>query len=212
MALILLLLVVVTLAVGAAFLTGALGGDEPDAAVAGQGTTTAPVDPTPAPPSADPTPAPTPTAAPTAESTPEATPSASSAAPTPSAAGCADAVVVSAETDQQSYAAGEEPVLSLVVRNEGGEACEVNLGTSQMEFVLTRDGERIFSSVDCQADSQDLERTLAPGGDERATFDWARNRTVPECTVVEEEPEPGEYTLITRLGARSSDPIEFTLQ
>jgi hypothetical protein len=208
-AFVLALLTVAALAVGASFLTGVLGGGEPDVAVAGQESATAPAGPT-----AVPTPTAKPTTAPTADPTaePTASASASTAAPTPSPAGCTDAVVVSAETDQPTYAAGEEPVLSLVVRNEGGEACEVNLGTSQMEFVLTRDDERIFSSVDCQADSQDLERTLEAGGEERATFDWARNRTVPECTVVEEEPEPGEYTLTTRLGARSSTPVEFTLQ
>jgi hypothetical protein len=119
--------------------------------------------------------------------------------------------VVSAETDRQSYGPGEDPVLSLVVRNEGPEACTVNVGTSQMEFVLTSGDERVFSSTDCQHDSQDLERTIEPGGEERATFEWSRNRTVPGCTPVE-DPGPGTYALTTRLGARSSSPVAFTLQ
>jgi hypothetical protein len=119
--------------------------------------------------------------------------------------------VVSAETDRQNYGPGEDPVLSLVVRNEGPEACTVNVGTSQMEFVLTSDEERVFSSTDCQHDSQDLERTIEPGGEERATFEWSRKRTVPGCTV-EEDPGAGTYALTTRLGARSSSPVSFTLQ
>lgn len=138
-------------------------------------------------------------------------PSASPSPPGP-AGGCDPArVVVTAETDQQAYGPDENPVLSLVVRNEGPEACTVNVGTSQMEFVLTSAEERVFSSTDCQHDSQDLERTIEPGGEERAMFEWSRNRTVPGCSRVDEDPVAGTYALTTRLGARSSTPVVFTL-
>ncbi len=119
---------------------------------------------------------------------------------------------MAAGTDKEAYAADEDPVLSLEVRNEGEEPCTVNVGTSQMEFVLTSNGERVFSSTDCQQESQDLERTVEPGAVERATFEWSRNRTVPGCTVVEGSPAAGEYSLTTRLGARSSTPVGFTLR
>ncbi len=121
-------------------------------------------------------------------------------------------MVVGAETDERTYSPEEKPVLSLVIRNGGTTACAVNVGTSQMEFVLTRGAERVFSSIDCQESSEDLDRVIEPGGEERATFEWARNRTVPGCTVVEEELAEGSYTLTTRLGARSSAPVTFTLQ
>lgn len=119
--------------------------------------------------------------------------------------------MVAAETDKDRYASGEQPVLSLVVRNEGASPCTVNVGTSQMEFVLTRDDERVFSSSDCQQASQDLERVIEPGGEDRAMFEWNRKPTVPGCTVVDGGPDAGSYTLTTRLGARSSEPVEFTL-
>ncbi len=121
-------------------------------------------------------------------------------------------VVVTAEADKKTYGPGDVPVLSLVVRNEGTAACTVNVRTSQMEFVLTSAVDRVFSSIDCQQASQDLERIIEPGGEERATFEWPRNRTLPGCTVVEEKPATGSYALITRLGARSSSPVWFTLQ
>ena len=121
-------------------------------------------------------------------------------------------MVVVAGTDERTYSPEENPVLSLVIRNGGTTACVVNVGTSQMEFVLTRGAERVFSSIDCQESSEDLDRVIEPGGEERATFEWARNRTVPGCTVVEDEPAKGSYTLTTRLGARSSAPVTFTLQ
>lgn len=127
--------------------------------------------------------------------------------------GCdASKVVVEAETDKESYGTDENPVLTLVVRNEGTTPCDVNVGTSQMQFEVTSGDERVFSSTDCQQASQDLERAIAPGGEERATFEWSRNRTVPGCTTVDEEPASGSYTVTTRLGARSSTPVEFTLQ
>lgn len=124
----------------------------------------------------------------------------------------ADAVVVSAETDRQTYGPSETPVLSLVIRNDGTVPCTVNVGTSQMEFVVASGDDRIFSSIDCQQASQDLERTIAPGGEERAPFAWSRNRTVPGCTLVDGQPAPGTYSLTTRLGTRSSEPVQFTLQ
>ncbi|MUK01168.1 hypothetical protein GM708_03995 [Vibrio cholerae] len=206
---VLALLVVAALAVGGAALAG-LFGRGPDASAGGPTVAAA----TPGVPSEAPSePGSVPSAA--ASSSPPGSAAASSgptADPGPTAGGCATDVVLVAETDREAYAADEDPVLSLVVRNEGGEPCTVNVGTSQMEFVLTSDGERVFSSTDCQQASQDLERTVEPGGEERATFQWTRNRTVPGCTVVEESPGAGEYTLTTRLGARSSTPVGFTLR
>ncbi|WP_104116653.1 hypothetical protein [Arthrobacter sp. B1805] len=221
---ILALLVVSAIAVGGATLAGMLGRGSD--ALAG-GSTTSEATPSPAgdpaatastdPGSAVPSESAPASAGPSAD--PSAVPSPSATTPEPSAMPDADpdacesaSVVVVAETDKQAYEPGEKPSLSLVVRNNGVAPCTVNVGTSQMEFVLTRDDERVFSSIDCQQASQDLERTIAPGGEERATFEWSRNRTVPGCTVVADEPGSGTYSLITRLGARSSEAVQFTLQ
>lgn len=215
---VLALLVIAALVVGAVLLGGLLG----RSAEAGPAApTTAPAaepgpDPSTAPPTtaAPTTPAPTPvpstappsTAAPTASSAATAQPSS-----TPGDTCGPSAVTLRAETDRESYAPGETPVLYLLVSNESDTPCTVNVGTSQMEFVLTLDDERVFSSTDCQDGSQDLEMTIEPGGEERATFEWARNRTVPGCEAVGEEAAEGTYSLVTRLGARSSDPVTFTL-
>lgn len=212
-------LVVAALAVGAIALAGVLGrgadaaGGTPAPATASAvpsptSTATPPSGPPSSPPSSA---APTPTAS---RTSPAPTPRATTARPSAgaAAAACAADVTVAAETDEQAYGPDEDPVLSLVVRNEGTEPCTVNVGTSQMEFVLTRADERVFSSIDCQQSSQDLQRTIAPGGEERATFEWSRNRSVPGCTAVDDQPAAGGYSLTTRLGARSSAPAEFTLQ
>ena len=210
---ILALLVIAALAVGAVVLAGFFGRDAEPEAGAQPSSSAAPAAPSPAPSTA----APTPTPAPTASSTPSPTAS-ESASPTPQPSSTATgdscgtgAVTLQAETDEESYGSGELPLLYLVVSNEGETPCTVNVGTSQMEFVITLDDERVFSSADCQEGSQDLELTIEPGDEERATFEWARNRTGPGCESVGGEAADGTYTLVTRLGARSSNPVTFTL-
>jgi len=121
-------------------------------------------------------------------------------------------VTVEAGTGKDSYAAEEQPVLYLLVRNEGEAACALNVGTSQMEFVVTSADGRVFSSVDCQDASQDLERVIEPNGEERAPFDWSRKRSMPGCTAVNDELAAGTYMLTTRLGVINSAPVDFILE
>lgn len=220
---ILALLVVVAVAVGAVAIAGVLGRGA-DANADGSptpGTTAAPVTEDPAAPatptpraSATPSPSPTATRPPSPTATPSPSPSASpSARPSASSKACdPDDVVVGAETDRQSYGPDDIVMLALVVRNDGDTACAANVGTSQMEFLVTSGDERVFSSIDCQQASQDLELTIEPGAEQRAEFEWSRNRSMPGCTPVTEEPGAGSYTVTTKLGVRSSSPVDFTLE
>lgn len=137
-----------------------------------------------------------------------------SASPSPSAqTGCDEAqVVVESATDESVYPAGKNPVLTLTVTNKGDKPCEVNVGTSQMEFLVTSGDDRVFSSRDCQAESADLMQKIGPGKTEKANFTWERNRTSPGCKPVETSPKPGYYVLVTKLGERVSDKTTFELQ
>lgn len=167
----------------------------------------------PAPAAAAPTSAvPAPSASPTATATASA-----SASPTPTPTStepvCNPASIkVTGSTDAETYAPDQEPVLSLTVSNTGEVPCPVNVGTSQMEFLITSGEDRVFSSRDCQEGAEDLEVTIEPGGSETARFTWERIRSTPECAVVDSVPGPGQYVFQTRLGERTSDEIAFTLQ
>jgi hypothetical protein len=215
---ILALLVVAALTVGAVAVAGVLGRGA-DANADGSptpGTTAAPVTEEPAAATVPATPTPrasaTPSPSPTATRSPSPTASAS-ARPSASSKACdPDDVVVRAETDRQSYGPDDIVMLALVVRNDGDTACAANVGTSQMEFLVTSGDERVFSSIDCQQASQDLELTIEPGAEQRAEFEWSRNRSMPGCTAVTEEPGAGRYTVTTKLGVRSSSPVDFTLE
>ena len=158
--------------------------------------------------SASPSAAATPTVS--AAATPSATPS-----PTASATSACNQnlVTVSASTDKPVYGPGENPLLTLKVTNGGTVPCEVNIGTSQMEFLVTSGSDRIFSSKDCQASSEDLVKVIAPGASETANFPWSRNRSADGCQAVAAAPGGGGayYIFTAKLGSRASPKAVFQL-
>jgi hypothetical protein len=147
-----------------------------------------------------------------APASPSADPS-PSASGTPSAgSGCDEKLLtVTAATDKPAYAAGENPLLTLKVTNGNRVPCEVNIGTSQMEYLVTSGADRIFSSMDCQAESSDLVKTIAPGRSETANFPWTRNRTAQGCTAIPAKPAAGTYVFTARLGNKTSPKAVFEL-
>jgi hypothetical protein len=157
-------------------------------------------------------------AGPSQQAAPSDAASPQSAAPTasatPTASSCEqNLVTVTAATDKAAYAADEKPLLSLKVTNGNKVPCEVNMGTSQMEFLIISGSDRIFSSQDCQADSTDLVKTIAPGQTETANFPWLRNRTVQGCALIEAKPGTGGayYVFTARLASKTSAKAVFQL-
>lgn len=151
-----------------------------------------------------------------ASAQPTAAPDASAAAPSspPATPSCDENLVtVTASTDKPVYGDGENPLLSLKVTNGGQLPCDVNIGTSQMEFLVTSGSDRIFSSIDCQADSKDLIKIIAPGKSETANFPWPRNRSVPGCSAVSAKPGAGGayYVFTAKLGTKTSPKAVFQL-
>lgn len=145
---------------------------------------------------------------------PSATPSsAATPDPTPTPTCDQNLVTVSASTDKAAYGPGENPLLSLKVTNGGKTPCEVNIGTSQMEFLVTSGADRIFSSRDCQAKSDDLVKTIEPGASETANFPWPRNRSVEGCQPIEAKPGAGGayYVFTAKLGSKASPKAVFQL-
>ena len=120
-------------------------------------------------------------------------------------------IQVLASTDAPSYSTDVNPVLTLTVTNGGTVACDVNVGTSQMEFLVQSGTDRIFSSKDCQSGTTDLIKSIPPGGSETANFPWQRNRTTVGCTAVATTPAAGTYTLTVSLGALTSPNTVFEL-
>ncbi|MDK1360527.1 hypothetical protein QNO00_09640 [Arthrobacter sp. zg-Y1219] len=202
------LLVLIALIAGIAAVANALRGDEPAAADSGTEATI------PGPDNKQPGAADT-TAAPGGKPSPK--PTASSPAPSggaePASKLCPEeSVQVAATTDALSYSAGTTPVLTMTVTNNGAEPCDVNVGTSQMEFTVTSGADRIFSSRDCQQAGEDLLKTIKPNSVETAKFTWERQRSAPGCSEVPSNPNPGTYMFTARLGNISSGTSVFELE
>lgn len=143
-----------------------------------------------------------------ASATPEGAPT-----PTPTPTCNQNLVTVSASTDKAAYGPDENPLLSLKVTNGGTMPCEVNIGTSQMEYLITSGADRIFSSRDCQAKSEDLVKTIAPGASETANLPWPRNRTLEGCSPIGAKPGAGGayYIFTAKLGSKASPRAVFQL-
>jgi hypothetical protein len=190
------LLTVIALIAGSFALAGAINGTSEQASSTDGAGATASADP-----STQPSPSPS-ASAPEPTPTPSATPSCNQ-----------NLVTVSASTDKAAYGPEEKPMLTLKVTNGGTMPCEVNIGTSQMEFLVTSGPDRIFSSRDCQAKSEDLVKTIAPGASETANFPWSRNRSVEGCQPVEAKPGGGGayYIFTAKLGSKASPKAVFQL-
>ncbi|PYI65102.1 hypothetical protein CVV68_19440 [Arthrobacter livingstonensis] len=131
---------------------------------------------------------------------------------TPPSGVCDEAgIKVSGNLDKASYAAGEDPKLTLRVTNTGQAPCNINVGTSQMDFKVTSGEDVVFSSRDCQADSTNLVKNLKAGASEAANFTWKRNRSAPGCAKVAATPGAGTYVFVATLGKWSSDKVIFEL-
>ncbi|WP_345801249.1 hypothetical protein AAIB33_17605 [Microbacterium sp. AZCO] len=112
-----------------------------------------------------PTPTPTATPTPTPTPTPEPTPTGT---PTPAATGTAGPclasdILVEAVTDADTYAAGQNPQVSIKLTNQGSEDCTLNVGTTTQVFTVSSGNDVWWRSTDCQTEPSDMIVTLAAG-------------------------------------------------
>ncbi|MGO3885850.1 MAG: DUF4232 domain-containing protein [Mycetocola sp.] len=146
-----------------------------------------------------------------AQETPTGTAATSSSVPSDTPAAdpepCTESQVsIGARTDAGSYGEGDSPELSLSVTNTGDAACELNVGTSQQQFVITSGSETYWRSTDCQSDSSDAVVTLEPGKTVSSStpITWDRVRSTPESCDDDERPAVpaggATYHLETRVG------------
>lgn len=152
-----------------------------------------------------------PTGNPTAAtSTPATTP------PKDPSAACAPAVIdVKAATDKTSYAAGENPQITLTLTNKGAAACTINAGTSQQEYLITSGSEQYWNSKDCQSTPADAPVILEPNQPKStAPIAWDRTRSSPSTCTATRAPVPAggaSYHLNINLGTLKSNDVQFSL-
>ncbi|HWI32590.1 MAG TPA: hypothetical protein VNT50_13985 [Microbacterium sp.] len=110
---------------------------------------------------------------------PSSTPAATEPA-VPTAGPCVAAQMqVVAMTDKDTYAAGENPQLSIQLTNLGTSDCTLNVGTTTQVFTVSSGNDTWWRSTDCQSAPSDMVVLLAAGQTvtSAAPLAWDRTRS-----------------------------------
>ncbi len=125
-------------------------------------------------------------------------------------------VTVEAVMDEEEYAGGELPQLSLKITNTGTTPCLLEAGSDVQEYRITSGSDLIWSSTHCQQDAQPAERVLEPGKVVSTTpFPWDRERSDPNTCDGERAEAVGggaTYVLQVFVGELESEPNRFVLR
>lgn len=125
-------------------------------------------------------------------------------------------VTVTPITDQTTYAAGEQPLLSLSVELDAEHPCTIDLGTAGMVFRVLSGTEQYWISTDCQA-SPDTRPVILQPGEPLTTepFAWERTRSSPDTCSAERPPVPdggvSYHLTVTAGGVESRSTAQFIL-
>ena len=125
---------------------------------------------------------------------------------------CSDDMITVEVRGPGSVAAGSGPGLDLVVTNVSPVPCERVLDQELQEIVLLDSaGTRLWGSNDCQPESSDDVRVLAPGEQVFFPLVWSGLTSEPGCAAPREVVPPGQYTLQGRLDTEPSGGTPLTL-
>ena len=143
---------------------------------------------------------------------PGVSPSAAASAPAPApatVAACVPAKIkLLAVATKSTYAATEQPQISMSITNTGTVDCTINLGSTQQELIVTSGSETIWNSKDCQTAPVDTPVTLKPGvAVSTPAIPWDRTRSSKTTCDASRPPVTAggaSYHLEVKVGALSS--------
>lgn len=132
---------------------------------------------------------------------------------------CAKGTVeVAAVTDKGTYAAGENPQLSISLTNKGGSPCTMNVGTTTQTFTISSGDDVWWRSTDCQTEPADQIVTLDAGQTvtSAAPLTWDRTRSsVSTCGEAGRQTAPGGgssfHLKVSIGGVESTESKQFVL-
>lgn len=144
--------------------------------------------------------------------TPAATPTEEATAETVAPCDVTD-LVLTAQTDMDSYAQGERPKLSMTIENTGKAPCTFEVGSDKQKYVITSGSDLIWDSTVCQKTKEPYTAELAPGDPVNfPAIQWARKRS-DNCDAGTPAVAGGaSYQLTVFVGdAKSAEPKQFML-
>ncbi len=119
-------------------------------------------------------------------------------------------VTVEAVTDQDTYASGQNPQLSIRLTNVSAQDCTINVGTATQSFVISSGSDTWWRSTDCQSAPSDVVVTLKAGQSvaSAAPIVWDRTRSSVSTCGDAERPRAGaggaSYHLSVEIGGFTS--------
>lgn len=125
-------------------------------------------------------------------------------------------IEIQAMTDATEYGADDPVMMRFMIVNTGSVPCQMNVGTSQQDYVITAGSETVFRASDCMTDRVDQLVTLEPDDARQSTeIEWNR-RYSDEASCndqLEKVPEGQSYTLtVVVAGIESQGTRDFTLR
>lgn len=154
-------------------------------------------------------------AAPTSEATTtETAANSSAAASVPEAGGiCTDADVdVLASSDARTYRVGDTAQIGMTITNKGAQPCRMDVGSAALTIIVKSGNDQIWSSDDCQTDSQSNVVSITPQQDMESSVPWPTARSGPGCKTGFASLKPGTYLVVAKAGDIESSPLTVTLQ
>lgn len=118
--------------------------------------------------------------------------------------------------NQDSYAPGELPQLSMRIENISEQACHADLGTATMSFRVTSGTDEVWRSEDCQEKADTRRVILEPTSPlETEPLTWDRTRSSTEtCGITRDEVGAGGATYhlhVSAAGVSSQGTASFLL-
>lgn len=87
-------------------------------------------------------------------------------------------VVITANTDHESYGEGELPQLSMTITNTSEVACTIEVGTDKQKYTIASGSDQIWDSTVCQTSKEAFVQEFKAGESITTnTFEWGRARS-----------------------------------
>lgn len=124
-----------------------------------------------------------------------------------------EAVEVSAKTDKPSYKPNSVIKLELGVTNKHKASCAIDVGPQQQTFTVKKDKATVWSSAFCVSGKQkEQTQVFVSGAKKKSVLPWDMIPTDDKCNRTKDTLDPGEYTLVTKLGDIESQPAKFVVE
>jgi hypothetical protein len=127
-----------------------------------------------------------------------------------------DEMLIIADADRTSFAAGTTVRLTIRIRNDSERTCRRDVGGDRRELYLRQGpgaASKAWSSRDCDAPTGSDVEELTPAFETEYWVEW-NGRSSDSCDATEPAGEllpPGEYELVARLGTAYSEPLILTV-